>query len=782
MSLVMKFGGSSVANAACMREVATLVKTALPRAPLVVLSAMDKTTDGLFACAKAAARGDLDGARQSLDKIASHHRAEAAELVRGEGAFELGVALDGAFAEIDLLLRSLSLLRTLGPETMDAIASFGERLSTRIFTSLLQSQGVDAELVDARVAMRTDGRSGSAQPQMDAVRSLSARHLEPKLRPDRAVVTQGYIGATEGGLTTTLGRGGSDYTAAIFAAALRASECQIWTDVEGVLTADPRIVEEALPIPELSFAEAAELAAFGAKVLHPATIQPAIEGKVPVTVRHTRRPAGRFTTITGNVRTGRPVTALATRGPVTVLTVTSSRMLAQAGYLAKLFEVFGRLRVSVDLIATAEVSVSMTVDADAPLPVLLRELSSFATVEAAENRAIVAIVGDRLKHTPGPRRARVRRARRHQRRDDLDGRERDQPEPRRRSTSSGRRPCLQRLSHRALRRGLTARAGPSGTAGSRPAKLVREAARAVKIGIFGRGRLGFAIASAGGRRPRLAVGSRRPRRSSPSTSRSTRAPAAAVPGHLEWALAHGCPLVIGDDRVGHPRPRRARRHARSASSSRRTSRSRSHSSRAWPRCSGGTQPRTRGSIPTSSSTIRRARPTRPRAPRRCSRASSCTSCPRKTAVATPHEGPIGREGAERLRRSARAGRREQPRRRARGARGDRPRAARGPRARPPTPRARWRRAVASRIAPRRLHDGRRRARSSRSALQRGGPMSTPFEGLSVALATPFDRYGELDVPAFRQLVRHVVDGGVDVPVALGTSGEAATLDDRERDL
>jgi aspartate kinase len=362
---------------------------------------MDKTTDGLFAAAKSAARGDLDGACQGLDRIAAHHRAEAAALVRGEPAAELDQALTAAFGEIELLLRSVALLRTLSPETMDAIASFGERLSTRIFAAFLRSLGVDAELADARLVMRTDGRSGAAQPMMDAIRSLAARHLEPKLREGRAVVTQGYIGSTEAGLTTTLGRGGSDYTAAIFAAALRAAECQIWTDVEGVLTADPRVVEEALPIPELSFAEAAELAAFGAKVLHPSTIQPAIEGKVPVTVRHTRRPDGRFTTITGNVRTGRPVTALATRGPVTVLTVTSTRMLAQSGYLQKLFEVFGRLRVSVDLVATAEVSVSMTVDADAPLPALLRELSTFATVEASEGRAIVAIVGDRLKHTPG---------------------------------------------------------------------------------------------------------------------------------------------------------------------------------------------------------------------------------------------------------------------------------------------------------------------------------------------------------------------------------------------
>jgi aspartate kinase len=336
-----------------------------------------------------------------MERVSRHHAKEASDLVPGAAGGDLSRALAGAFGEIELLLRSVALLRSLSPETMDAIAAFGEQLSTRTFAAFLSVSGVDATLVDARTVMRTDGRSGSAQPVMDAVRALARRNLEPLLGPGRAVVTQGYVGATEAGLTTTLGRGGSDYSAAIFAAALESTECQIWTDVEGVLSADPRVVAEALPISELSFAEAAELAAFGAKVLHPATIQPAVEGKIPVTVRHTQRPDGRFTTITSDVRSGRPVTALATRGPVTVLTVTSSRMLAQSGYLQRLFEVFGRLRVSVDLVATAEVSVSMTVDADAPLPALLRELSAFATVSAAEGRAIVAVVGERLKHTPG---------------------------------------------------------------------------------------------------------------------------------------------------------------------------------------------------------------------------------------------------------------------------------------------------------------------------------------------------------------------------------------------
>jgi aspartate kinase len=226
-------------------------------------------------------------------------------------------------------------------------------------------------------------------------------HLVPELRPGRAVVTQGYIGATEDGLTTTLGRGGSDLSAALFGAALGAEEVQIWTDVEGILTCDPRVVPAAVTIPEVAFAEAAELAAFGAKVLHPATIQPAVLANIPVTVRHAGRPDGGFTRIQAAVAHARPVTALATRGPVTVLTVHSTRMLAQSGFLARLFEVFGRLGISVDLVATAEVSVSLTVEPDVPLDELVTEIGRFAEVEVARERAIVAIVGGSFRDTPG---------------------------------------------------------------------------------------------------------------------------------------------------------------------------------------------------------------------------------------------------------------------------------------------------------------------------------------------------------------------------------------------
>ena len=400
-SVVMKFGGSSVADAACMRQVADLVRDALPKAPLVVLSAMGKTTNGLFTAARAAEIGDLPTALDQLKQLIQNHRCAAEDLFDGSVPDDLDQALTDAFGQIELLLRGVALLRELSPRSQDAIASFGEQLSTKIFTAFLRNQGMDAAWVDARRVMRTDGTFGEGQPDVQAIQKLAQVNLAPLLGPARVVVTQGYIGATEEGLTTTLGRGGSDYSAALLGAALQATEVQIWTDVEGVLTSDPRIVPGALPIPELSFAEAAELAAFGAKVLHPATIQPAVEARIPVTVRHTQKPQGRFTTITGEVHTGRSVTALASRGPITVLTVSSTRMLAQSGFLARLFEVFGRLNISVDLVATAEVSVSLTVEADAPLKALIQELSSFATVQVAVDRAIVAVVGERLKYTAG---------------------------------------------------------------------------------------------------------------------------------------------------------------------------------------------------------------------------------------------------------------------------------------------------------------------------------------------------------------------------------------------
>jgi aspartate kinase len=404
---VLKFGGSSLADATCLRRVARLVVDALPAAPLVVVSAMGKTTDALFSAAEAARRDDLAGALATLSEVEAAHRAAAADLFDGREPGSVTRLFDEAFDGLRLLLRGVALLRELTPRTNDAVVAHGELLASGLLAGLLQSlPACSARWVDARRVMKTDASFGAAQPRPASLRALAGAHLAPHLGAGRVVVTQGYVGAADDGSTTTLGRGGSDYSAALFGAALDAAEVQIWTDVEGVLTCDPRIVPGALPVPELGFEEAAELAAFGAKVLHPATIQPAVESAIPVTVRHTERPGGRFTTITGRVaadRSGRPVTALAARGPLTVLTVTSTRMLEQSGFLARLFEVFARQRVSVDLVATAEVSVSLTVDPlpEATLRSLVEELSRFARVDVREGRALVAIVGERLRRTSG---------------------------------------------------------------------------------------------------------------------------------------------------------------------------------------------------------------------------------------------------------------------------------------------------------------------------------------------------------------------------------------------
>jgi aspartate kinase len=399
---VLKFGGSSVADAACMRQVASVVKGALDRSPVVVLSAMGKTTDALFRMASAAKKGDLDAALAECGTLLGKHDAALADLCKGRPPADARNGMAALRLELESMLRGVGLLRELSPRSMDAIASIGERLSPQVFAAFTASDGVPTTLVDAREVIRTDGTFGTGAPQPEAIRRLAAEKVRPHLGPGKLVVTQGYIGSTEDGATTTLGRGGSDYSAALFGAALGVDDIQIWTDVEGVLTSDPRVVPAAKPIPRLSFAEAAELAAFGAKVLHPATVQPAIDAGIPVTVRHTMRPAGMFTTITAEAAsTGRAVTALAHRAPITVLTVRSSRMLAQAGFLARLFEVFGRLGVSVDLVATAEVSVSLTVDQGAPLAPILAELRRFAQVDVSEGRAIVAVLGERLKRTAG---------------------------------------------------------------------------------------------------------------------------------------------------------------------------------------------------------------------------------------------------------------------------------------------------------------------------------------------------------------------------------------------
>ena len=392
-TLVMKFGGTSVGSAARIREVAQIVASRRGTARVVVVSAMAGVTNSLFEMAEAARVHNLDKAVQLLSKI---------EQIHLEAARSLEIATPECIGNIKEIIENLQrrmqgidLLGELSQRTMDEIASAGERLS-----SILVANFMRCPLIDARSIIRTDSHFGSAHPKLAAVKKLVALHLVPLLDSYDVVVTQGYIGSDEAHDTTTLGRGGSDYSAGLLGAALQAREIEIWTDVEGIMTADPRIVPAARTVEVLSYDEAAELASYGAKVLHPATVRPALDAGIPVTIRSTLKPEGMFSTISPGESSGRPCVAIAMRRNVVILSITQESMTDQAGFLAQLFEVFGRRGISVDLVSTSEISVSVSLDRSAPLDALTQELEKLGRVSLAHDRAVIAVVGDLLRKTP----------------------------------------------------------------------------------------------------------------------------------------------------------------------------------------------------------------------------------------------------------------------------------------------------------------------------------------------------------------------------------------------
>jgi len=392
-TLVMKFGGTSVGSAVRIREVAQIVASRRGTARVVVVSAMAGVTNSLFEMAEAARVHNLDKAVQLLSKI---------EQIHLEAARSLEIATPECIGNIKEIIENLQrrmqgidLLGELSQRTMDEIASAGERLS-----SILVANFMRCPLIDARSIIRTDSHFGSAHPKLAAVKKLVALHLVPLLDSYDVVVTQGYIGSDEAHDTTTLGRGGSDYSAGLLGAALQAREIEIWTDVEGIMTADPRIVPAARTVEVLSYDEAAELASYGAKVLHPATVRPALDAGIPVTIRSTLKPEGMFSTISPGESSGRPCVAIAMRRNVVILSITQESMTDQAGFLARLFEVFGRRGISVDLVSTSEISVSVSLDRSAPLDALTQELEKLGRVSLAHDRAVIAVVGDLLRKTP----------------------------------------------------------------------------------------------------------------------------------------------------------------------------------------------------------------------------------------------------------------------------------------------------------------------------------------------------------------------------------------------
>jgi len=400
--IVMKFGGTSVEDANAIRRLVSIVRTQLDRRPIVTVSAMGKTTNGLLECASLAAKGEIKDADRRLEVIATHHLNAASQLVLAEEKDRVYEELGNRFGGIRALLKEIELAAQVTPRLSDAVVSNGELLSSLIVAAAFRQAGMKGVWVDVRPMMRTNGDFMRAAVQFEVANPELKAGLAAALADGGIPVTQGFIGSTAQGLTTTIGRGGSDYSASIIGAALDADEIQIWTDVDGIMTTDPRVIPEAAKVKIISLAEASELAYFGAKVLHPSTLLPAMAKDIPVRVCNSRRPEAEGTAIMRAAPASRAlVKAIAFKRGITIVNVTSDRMLMAHGFLARLFEVFNRYQTSVDMVATSEVSVSVTLDDTRRLSEILADLRDLGEVRVEPDQALICLVGENLKYTPG---------------------------------------------------------------------------------------------------------------------------------------------------------------------------------------------------------------------------------------------------------------------------------------------------------------------------------------------------------------------------------------------
>ena len=410
--IVMKFGGTSVADRSAIERVVSIVRAARQvaiqpespdwRGPVVVVSALGCATDRLLGIAAQAGAGDIDGARDHLRALCARHLEVAGIVTQPDERRQVEQFIRDAFGDLERIAGALGVLGEVTPRWLDAIAATGEIVSSRLVAGTLLSQGLASTWVDARRVVVTGDTHGAAPPLVPETTEALRKVVDPLLASRRIPVVGGFVGANRQGVTTTLGRGGSDYSAATIGACLDASEIQIWTDVDGMLTADPRIVPNVQVVPHLSFAEASELAYFGAKVLHPSTIQPAVGKNIPVRILNSTRPQDPVGTLITKDRppSDRPLTAVASKQGITVVDITSTRMLDSHGFLKRIFEVFEDHGTSVDVVTTSEVSVSVTVDDTRHLPQIVAALEAVAEVTRESNMAIVCAVGDGLQDDP----------------------------------------------------------------------------------------------------------------------------------------------------------------------------------------------------------------------------------------------------------------------------------------------------------------------------------------------------------------------------------------------
>jgi aspartate kinase len=399
--IVAKFGGTSVADAAAIRRLVGIVRSRTAARPVVVVSALAKVTDALLSLAAPVHAGDGTAVDAAVAALLERHDATALELGGTRGAMA-AIAEDAAALHREL---GAAMGRMLRPAELDALAGRGELWSSRLVAAALEAGGLDATWVDIRPIMVTDGRFGRATPSMAALTARARECLRPLVEAGRIPITQGFIGATMDGTPTTLGRGGSDFTAALLGAVLEVERVEIWTDVNGLMTADPRIVPSARSLRAASYEEAAELATFGAKVLHPATAQPLVRAGIPIVVLNSTRPDDPGTIIEPSAELERlgdsPVRSISWKRDITVVNVRAPRMLGTYGFLRAMFEAFERHEVVVDVLASSEVSVSLTVEDRTRLDAVVRDLGELGDVWVEDHRAIVAVVGIGIRSTPG---------------------------------------------------------------------------------------------------------------------------------------------------------------------------------------------------------------------------------------------------------------------------------------------------------------------------------------------------------------------------------------------
>lgn len=400
---ILKFGGTSVGDAASIRTVVGIVLREAPRHPVVVLSAAGDTTDRLAEIGNAAVRGRVGDALAHVEALEERHRALAKTLLaRARTRGMVQKRFSENFAHLREIVGGLAALRDLSPAVEDRLLSLGELLSSRLLCAVLEERGLPVTWVDARAVVVTSDQHGGAEPLFRETATACGASLLPLVAGGRIPVTQGYISRSVSGVDTTLGRGGSDCTASLLGAVLGAEEVQIWTDVDGVMTADPSLVPEARNLPMMSFQEAAELAFFGARVLHPKTLQVAVERDIPVRVLNTRNPEGGGTVILAHPPSEGPaVKSVAYKEGVTLLTLVSARMFKSHGFLARLFGTLDRMGVAPDLVATSEVSVAIALYEATSLRALAAELQEFGRVQVRGGQALVCVVGENLKSTPG---------------------------------------------------------------------------------------------------------------------------------------------------------------------------------------------------------------------------------------------------------------------------------------------------------------------------------------------------------------------------------------------